>query len=96
MNKILEKRMNDDNINQLTADFEKILYIKYDEYTVLLSAEYETQRETLIRYKRYLLGVDNWKELYHVYLNILKYIQNPNILLKQNIDTLLILFIESL
>ena len=96
MYKILKKRINDDNIDQLTEDFEKILSIEYDEYTILLSAETENQRDTLIRYKRYLLGIDDWKELYSVYVNLLTYIQTPNPLLKRDIDDLLIQFIESL
>jgi hypothetical protein len=83
-------------LDSLSRDFEKLSVVEFDEYDVLLSACNESEYSTLIRYKRYLLCIDDWSQLPNVYHNIVNYIQSPSIPLKHIIDTELIQFIIAL
>jgi hypothetical protein len=83
-------------LDSLSRDFEKISVVEFDEYDVLLSACNESEYSTLIRYKRYILCIDDWNILPDVYHNIISYIQSPSSELKYNIDTTLIKFIIAL
>ena len=83
-------------IDNLTIQFEKICNIEYDEHELLINSYNETINQTLLRYKRYILCIDNWEMLPDVYKSITEYITCPSNILKEKIDTNLILFIESL
>lgn len=85
------------NIDEIIDRINKITELddpEYEKYLLYNSIE-ELEKDTILRYKRYIISINDWKTEVHLIDKIKNYIKTPSLDKKVIIDNFLIKYIES-